>query len=145
MTLNPPRSYAPETSPPVLRGHRTGPSLARRITSLACYTQPFFFFIPPPPPPNSLLRGQKTDSGQFSVSLVRRRATDCSSPLLQPRTAMERKQELTGKIPHSEHRFPAPSSKLCQIWLHHRRGTLDLRSAVHRRGQRPPKGLGTNI
>ena len=43
--------------------------------------------------------------------------------------------------PHSEHRFPAPSSKLCQIWLRHRRGTLYLRAAVHRRGQRPPKGL----
>ena len=45
---------------------------------------------------------------------------------------------------HSEHRFPAPSSKLCQIWLRLWRGTLYLRAAVHRRGQRPPKGLGTN-
>ena len=45
---------------------------------------------------------------------------------------------------HSEHRFPAPSSKLCQILLRHCRGTLYLRAAVHRRGQRPPKGLGTD-
>ena len=29
----------------------------------------------------------------------------------------------------------------CQIWLRHWRGTLYLRAAVHRRGQRPPKGL----
>ena len=36
------------------------------------------------------------------------------------------------------------SSKLCQNWLRHRRGTLYLRAAVHRRGQRPPKVLGTN-
>ena len=48
-------------------------------------------------------------------------------------------------LPHSEHRFPAPSSKLWQIWLRHRRRTLYLRVAVHRRGQRPPKGLGTNM
>ena len=40
--------------------------------------------------------------------------------------------------PHSEHRFPAPSSKLCQIWLRHWRGTLYLRVAVHQRGQCPP-------
>ena len=46
---------------------------------------------------------------------------------------------------HSKHRFPAPSSKLCQIWLRHWRGTLYLRAAVHRRGQRLPKGLGTNM
>ena len=43
---------------------------------------------------------------------------------------------------HSEHRFPAPSSKLCQNWLRHWRGTdLYLQSAVHRRCQRPPKRL----
>ena len=46
---------------------------------------------------------------------------------------------------HSEHRFPAPSSKLCQIWLRHWRGTLYLRAAVQWRGQRPPKGSGTNM
>ena len=34
--------------------------------------------------------------------------------------------------PHSEHRFPAPSSKLCQIWLRHWRGTLYLRAAVRK-------------
>ena len=81
---------------------------------------------------------------------------------------------------HSEHRFPAPSSKLCQNWLHHLpatstltqllnyasaltqtgssfkiKGALSSReikgallsprsAAVHRRGQRPPKGLGTS-
>ena len=38
---------------------------------------------------------------------------------------------------HSEHHFPAPSSKLCQIWLRHWKGggTLYLRAAVHRRGR----------
>ena len=46
--------------------------------------------------------------------------------------------------PHSEHRFPAPSSKLCQIWLRHWRGTLYLCAAVQRRGQSPPKGSGTD-
>ena len=47
--------------------------------------------------------------------------------------------------PHSEHLFPAPSSKLCQIWLRHWRGTLYLRAAVHRHSQRPSKGPGTNM
>ena len=46
--------------------------------------------------------------------------------------------------PHSQHHFQAPSSKLCQNWLRHRRGTLYLRAAVHRRCQPPPNGLGTN-
>ena len=46
--------------------------------------------------------------------------------------------------PHSKHRFPTPSSRLCQNWLRHRRGTLYLRAAVHRRSQRPPKGWDTN-
>ena len=45
---------------------------------------------------------------------------------------------------HSEHRFPAPSSKLCQIWLHHWRGTFYLCTAVHWHGQRPLKGSGTD-
>ena len=45
---------------------------------------------------------------------------------------------------HSEHRFPAPSSKLCQKWLLHWRGTLYLRAAVRRRWQRPPKAFGTS-
>ena len=39
----------PETSPPGLSWHRNGPSAARRMTSLACYTPP------PPPPQQSLL------------------------------------------------------------------------------------------
>ena len=46
---------------------------------------------------------------------------------------------------HSENRFPAVSSRLCQIYLRRWRGTLYLRAAVHRRGQRPPKGSGTNM
>ena len=50
----------------------------------------------------------------------------------------------SGLRSHSEHRFPAPSSKLWHICLRHWRGTLYLRAAVHRRGQCPPKGLGTN-
>ena len=45
---------------------------------------------------------------------------------------------------HSGHRFPAPSSKLCQNWLRHWRGTLYLHAAVHQCGQRPVKILGTN-
>ena len=45
--------------------------------------------------------------------------------------------------PYSEHRFPAPFSNLCHSWLRHWRGALYLRAAVHRRCQRPPKGLGT--
>ena len=51
------------------------------------------------------------------------------------------------KQAHFEHRFPTPSSKLCQIWLRHWRDTgyLYVRATVHRRGQRPPKGLGTNM
>ena len=44
--------------------------------------------------------------------------------------------------PHSKHHFPA--SKLCQGWLCHWRDTLYLRTADPQRGQRPPKGLGTN-
>ena len=37
-----------------------------------------------------------------------------------------------------------PSTKLCQNWLHHWRGTLYLYAAVHWCGQRPLKGLGTS-
>ena len=58
----------------------------------------------------------------------------------------------TGSIPtlpplHDEPHTPsiAPSSKLCQIWLRHRMGTLYLCTAVHQCGQRPQKGLGTNV
>ena len=40
--------------------------------------------------------------------------------------------------------FPTPSSKLCQNLLCHWRDTLYLREAVHRHGQRPPKGSGIN-
>jgi len=52
---------------------------------------------------------------------------------------------MTRSTSSSKHRFPAPSSKLCQNWLRHWRGTLYLRAAVHWRGQRPPKGSGTNM
>ena len=45
---------------------------------------------------------------------------------------------------HSEHCFPAPSSKLCQTWLCHWRGTLYLCAAVQWRGQCPPKGSDTD-
>ena len=61
----------------------------------------------------------------------------------RPRSRSERSEGCWTRA-HSEHRFPAPSSKLCQIWLRHWRGTLYLRAAVHRRGQRSPKGLGTD-
>ena len=59
-------------------------------------------------------------------------------------------QNETHPIPHSEHRFLAPSSKLSQnwnsarVWLRHWRGTVYLRAAVHQRCQRPPKGVGTS-
>ena len=43
---------------------------------------------------------------------------------------------------HTEHRFQAASSKLCQNWLRHWRGTLYLHAFVHLRGQRSSKGLG---
>ena len=47
---------------------------------------------------------------------------------------------------HSEHRFPAPSPKLCQnCMVTPLKGTLYFRAAVQRRGQRPPKGSGTNM
>ena len=44
----------------------------------------------------------------------------------------------------SEHCFSAPSSKLCQNWLRHWRGTLFLRTAVYRLCQHLPKSVGTN-
>ena len=48
----------------------------------------------------------------------------------------------SGDDPHSESRFPAPSSRLCHNWIRHWRGTLYLRTSVHRRCQRSPKDLG---
>ena len=51
---------------------------------------------------------------------------------------------LSQSYPYQTFRFPTPSSKLCHHWLHHWRGTLCLRAAVHRSGQHPPKGSGTN-
>ena len=56
-----------------------------------------------------------------------------------PTRSLDITQTNTDVHAHSEHRFPAPSSELCQNWLRHWRGTLYLRAAVHRRGQRPPK------
>ena len=53
-------------------------------------------------------------------------------------------ENMNWKWPHSEHCFPAPSSKLSQIWLCHWMGTLYLHAAVHPCGQCHPKGLGTN-
>ena len=67
----------------------------------------------------------------------------------------------TGTRAHSEHRFPAPSSKaslsgtfskasLSGTFLQTARcgyateGALYLRAAVYRRGQHPPRGSGTN-
>ena len=47
-------------------------------------------------------------------------------------------------VSHSKHCFLAPSSKLCQNWLRHWRGTLYRRAAIHQCGQHPPKGLGTS-
>ena len=44
----------------------------------------------------------------------------------------------SGLRSHSEHRFPAPSSKLWHICLRHWRGTLYLRTAVHWRGHAAP-------
>ena len=49
-------------------------------------------------------------------------------------------------LSHSEHRFQAPSPNSAKIgyvteWAH----SVYLRAAVLRRGQRPPKGLGTDI
>ena len=68
------------------------------------------------------------------------RGSDCMIIIL----GGSRSVSCTGKLPHSDHRFPAPSSKLCQIYLRLWRGTLYLRAAVHRRGQRPPKGSGSD-
>ena len=46
--------------------------------------------------------------------------------------------------PHSKYRFLAPSSKLCQNWLHHWRGTLYLHAAVLWCCRWAVKGLGTD-
>ena len=46
MILTSPRSYVPEASLPGFGWHEIGPSVAHRITSLACYTHTH------PPPPN---------------------------------------------------------------------------------------------
>ena len=48
-------------------------------------------------------------------------------------------------LSHSEHRFSATSSKLCQNWLRHWRGTLYLRAAVHRCCQHPPKYTNISV
>ena len=43
------------------------------------------------------------------------RGSDCMITIL----GGSRSVGCTGKLPHSDHRFPAPSSKLCQIYLRH--------------------------
>ena len=47
---------------------------------------------------------------------------------------------------HSEHRFPQHLPPNSARFGYAAEGALDLylRAAVHRRGQRPPKGLGTD-
>ena len=53
--------------------------------------------------------------------------------------------EQTTFLPHSEHHFPAPSSKLCQNTGYATEGsTLYRRAGIHRRCHRPPNCLGTN-
>ena len=60
------------------------------------------------------------------------------------KTAFTYEWKRSSAITHAEHCFPGPSSKLCQSWLRHWRGTLHLHAAVHRCCQHPLKGLGTN-
>ena len=40
-------------------------------------------------------------------------------PTVLRSTALEHSFSGAGVYAHSEHRFPAPSSKFCQIWLRH--------------------------
>ena len=48
--------------------------------------------------------------------------------------------------PHSEHRFPAPSSKTLPALVTPLKGhSISAQAAVHRHGQHPPKGSGTNM
>ena len=91
------------------------------------------FRTPPPPPPpffffffsllfffNLFLRWQFKPKGgitKFCLEVTARGGDwgFSSSPAVVPEV-----QSVTDT--HSEHRFPAPSSKLCQIWLRHWRG-----------------------
>ena len=87
-------------------------------------------------------------SGGLDISCSLRKVLHVFPQLFLQRCSMGpllRGQHHRTMDPHSEHRFPAPSSKLCQIYLRHCRGTLYLRAVVQRRGQRPPKGSGTNM
>ena len=96
------------------------------------------------------LRGDKeypfsgvTNSGSLECGAGKCDARSVSAAMATAATASGR----VGSDPlqHSaQHRFPAPYSKLCQIWLRHSRDTVYLRAAVHRRGQRPLEGLGTD-
>ena len=53
-------------------------------------------------------------------------------------------QHMGARTPYSEHRFPAPPSKLCQIWSPPVKGSsLSPRSCLPTRS-RPPKGFSTN-
>ena len=47
-------------------------------------------------------------------------------------------------VAHSEHRFPEPSSKLCQNLVTPLKGCLLSPRSCPPTRQRPPKGLGTN-
>ena len=60
----------------------------------------------------------------FHWSLVVVQVTDVEAAM-----HTQAKPSQTRTWPHSEHRFPAPSSKLCQNWLHHWRGTLYFQAA----------------
>ena len=106
------------------QGARAGRCSGQRV--LAAHSEHRF------PAPSSKLPGLVTPLKGHSLT-PRSRPPTRSAP-----------SERFGYWSHSEHRFPAPSSKLCQIWLRHWRGTLYLGTAVHRRGQNPPRSLGTN-
>ena len=81
-------------------------------------------------------------SKERCVTPKKRRLWDTTSVLQGTVHVLE---EMTVMRPHSEHRFPALSSKLCQNWWRRWSSTLYIRAAVHRRGQRPPKSSGTNM
>ena len=88
----------------------------------------------------TLLRGEVVGAFKIVRSVGRKASSNSCWLSLKPTARFP--QTTAGS--HCEHRFSAPSSKLCQIWLHHSRGTLYLRKAVHRCSQHPLKGLGTD-
>ena len=69
---------------------------------------------------------------------------DITVMVLKPSPRIKRNSERGGMYTLRAS-FPAPSSKHCQNWLRHSRGTpLSPRSCLYRRRQRPPKGLYTD-